>query len=204
MSSILSMLSTIPTPDALMPARICWTKQACEYLESGGLLVAGKYELIQGEIIPKMPQKFLHMRVITRLFAYLIATFGEDKTFSQGSLSLSSTSSAEPDGFVTISAYNNNSSNNTLSVPVPSAADVALVVEVSDTTLRFDLTAKATLYASEKIAEYWVIDIENRVIHVHRDPQNDVYQSITKESETSTIAPLHAPQNPILIKSLLP
>ena len=34
-----------------------------------------------------------------------------------------------------------------------------MVVEIADTTLRFDLTAKATLYARADIAEYWVLDI---------------------------------------------
>jgi Uma2 family endonuclease len=77
-------------------------------------------------------------------------------------------------------------------------------VEASDTTLRFDLTIKANLYATEQIPEYWVIDIESRIIHVHRDPQDGVYQSITQENETATIAPLHAPQSPILVQNLLP
>jgi Uma2 family endonuclease len=193
----MSQLSTIPTPDAIAPARICWTVQACEYLESGGLLTPGKYELIHGEIIPKMSQKLPHMRVISRIFAYLLAAFGEDSAFSQGSLFLSLNSVPEPDGFATLNAHNNTSS-------IPSAADIALVVEASDTTLRFDLTVKAELYAAEQIPEYWVIDIDNRLIHVHRDPQNGVYQSITQEIETNTITPLHAPQSPILVQDLLP
>jgi Uma2 family endonuclease len=191
------MLSTVPTPEATNPARICWTVQACEYLESGGLLTPGKYELIHGEIIPKMSQKLPHMRVVTRILLYLVAAFGEENAFSQGSLFLSSNSVPEPDGFATLPAYNGTSN-------IPSATDVALVVEASDTTLRFDLTVKANLYATEQVPEYWVIDIESRVIHVHRDPQDGVYQSITQETETNTITPLHAPQSPILVQNLLP
>ena len=41
-------------------------------------------------------------------------------------------------------------------------ARVALAVEVSDSTLEFDLTRKVALYAREGIPEYWVADIENR------------------------------------------
>jgi Uma2 family endonuclease len=191
------MLSTVPTPNAINPARICWTLQACEYLESGGLLTPGKYELIHGEIIPKLSQKISHMRVVTRILLYLAATFGEENAFSQGSLFLSPHSVPEPDGFATLPTYNSTSS-------IPNAADVALVVEASDTTLRFDLTVKANLYAKEQIPEYWAIDIENRLIYVHRDPQDGVYQSITQESELATITPLHAPQSPILVQNLLP
>ena len=193
------MLPIVSTPDSIVPARLSWTKQACEYLESGGLLTPGKYELIQGEIIPKMPQKLPHMRVTTLLILYLAATFGEKNAYTQGTLSLSASSAAEPDGFAP-----NNTSNTSNNNSVPVATDVILVAEVSDTTLRFDLAVKATLYAEAMIPEYWVIDIENRTIHVHQDPKDSLYQSITAVSENTTIAPLHAPNSPILVRNLLP
>ena len=46
-----------------------------------------------------------------------------------------------------------------------------LIVEVADTTLAYDLTTKAELYATAGIADYWVLDVENRQLHVFRDPQ---------------------------------
>lgn len=52
----------------------------------------------------------------------------------------------------------------------PTADDVLLIIEVSDTTLRFDREVKARLYALHRIPEYWVIDLTNDRLHVHRDP----------------------------------
>src|SRR6266571_4461481 len=48
--------------------------------------------------------------------------------------------------------------------------DVVLLVEVSDSTLRTDLGRKARIYADAGISEYWVIDLNNRVLYVHRSP----------------------------------
>jgi Uma2 family endonuclease len=50
----------------------------------------------------------------------------------------------------------------------PVAKDVLLVIEVSDSTLRFDLDVKARLYATQGIPEYWVIDLVNRRLVRHR------------------------------------
>ncbi len=48
--------------------------------------------------------------------------------------------------------------------------DLDLIVEVSDSTLDHDLSPKAQLYARAGIPEYWVIDINSRRIHQHREP----------------------------------
>lgn len=53
--------------------------------------------------------------------------------------------------------------------------DLLLVIEQSDTTLRFDLATKAALYARFGVREYWVIDVARRQVHVHRQPTPDGY-----------------------------
>src|SRR5262249_13152238 len=53
----------------------------------------------------------------------------------------------------------------------PTSAE--LVVEVADTSLSMDTGAKAQLYAAAGIADYWVIDLNNRLLIVHRDPRPD-------------------------------
>ena len=57
----------------------------------------------------------------------------------------------------------------------PTPADVLLLVEVSDTTLRTDLGRKARIYASGGVPEYWVVDLNNRVLYVHRSPLRGTY-----------------------------
>jgi Uma2 family endonuclease len=57
----------------------------------------------------------------------------------------------------------------------PSPADILLLVEVADTTLRTDLGRKARIYASGGVSEYWVVDLNNRVLYVHRAPASGSY-----------------------------
>jgi Uma2 family endonuclease len=52
---------------------------------------------------------------------------------------------------------------------------IVLVVEVADTSLRDDLTDSASRYARHHVGEFWVVDVENRVTHVHRDPKDGAY-----------------------------
>jgi Uma2 family endonuclease len=51
----------------------------------------------------------------------------------------------------------------------PTPPDILLLVEVSDSTLRIDLGRKARIYADAGVAEYWVVDLKNQVLYVHRD-----------------------------------
>ncbi len=87
----------------------------------------------------------------------------------------------------------------------------ALVVEVSDTTLRADLTEKAERYATANIAEYWVLDLENRQLIVLRDPQPlpkglgaTAYRTRLTLAPTDTVSPLAMPTASIVVGELLP
>jgi Uma2 family endonuclease len=52
---------------------------------------------------------------------------------------------------------------------------ILLVVEVADSSLDDDLSDSASRYARHDVREFWVVDVKKRVIHVHRDPADDVY-----------------------------
>jgi Uma2 family endonuclease len=56
---------------------------------------------------------------------------------------------------------------------LPRAADVALVVEVSDKSLETDGKLKARLYAAAGIAQYWIVNVVDRQIEVLQDPAPD-------------------------------
>ena len=86
-----------------------------------------------------------------------------------------------------------------------------LIVEVSDATLATDLGVKATLYAQIGVADYWVIDVNARLIHVHRAPIESAslpggfgYQTLTRLTDKDTISPLAAPHASIAVADLLP
>jgi Uma2 family endonuclease len=83
----------------------------------------------------------------------------------------------------------------------PRPADLRLVVEISDSTLGFDLTTKAGLYARAGIVEYWVVDIAARRLVVHRDPRDGLYRSVTAYGENETATPLASPQSEFRVAS---
>jgi Uma2 family endonuclease len=78
-------------------------------------------------------------------------------------------------------------------MPIRRPADLRLVVEVSDSTLGFDLTTKAELYARAGIAEYWVVDVAARRLIVHHEPREGLYRSVTAYNEEETVTPLASP-----------
>jgi Uma2 family endonuclease len=86
-----------------------------------------------------------------------------------------------------------------------------LVVEVADTSLATDVGEKAQLYAAAGIADYWVMDLNNRLVVVHRDPRPDpaspsgaAYATVTRLAAGQTISPLGAPQATVPVADLLP
>src|SRR5205085_8284824 len=85
----------------------------------------------------------------------------------------------------------------------PKPQDVALLVEIADTTLRFDLTTKADLYARAGIEDYWVLDLNGRRMIVHRSPQSGKYRSVTAYSENEHVVPLAPPSTQVLVSDVL-
>lgn len=87
----------------------------------------------------------------------------------------------------------------------------SLVIEIADATLAFDLGAKASLYAAGGIADYWVVDLVHRQLHVFRDPQPDptqphghAYQQHLTLGPTNAVAPLAAAGSLVTVADLLP
>lgn len=86
-----------------------------------------------------------------------------------------------------------------------------LVVEVSDTTLQTDRKIKAPLYAAANLPEYWILNLPDKQLEVHRDPQPDSnepgqsrYGQVMTLTNSDAIAPLSAPGGQITISDLLP
>ncbi len=90
----------------------------------------------------------------------------------------------------------------------PSTA--ALVVEVSDSTLAFDQTHKAELYATAGVQDYWVLDLNGRVLHVYRELQSNaalgvtVYRTLSVLKPGDVVSPLAVPGAALNVSDLLP
>ncbi len=84
----------------------------------------------------------------------------------------------------------------------PGPDDIYWLIEVSNSTLSYDVGEKAQMYARNAIADYWVVDIPGRQLWVHRQPGSGDYQSVEKHA-AGKIAPLAFPQLELDVNQLL-
>jgi len=136
------------------------------------------------------------------LFAWLIQVFGGRFVNSEAPIDVAPednpTNEPQPDLIVLSPDYS------AFRSAIPQPQDLRLVVELADTTLAFDLTVKAALYARAGIVEYWVLDVQGRRLVVHRDPQAGQYRSIVAYGEQESVAPLSAPDASFRVGDVFP
>lgn len=80
----------------------------------------------------------------------------------------------------------------------------ALVVEVSDSSLRYDREQKTPVYARAGIQETWLVNLVQNVLEVYRDPVDGAYRARLTFGPDERIAPLFRPDMPIAVTSLIP
>ena len=72
----------------------------------------------------------------------------------------------------------------------PRGNDALLIIEVADSSQRYDLGEKAMLYAQAGITDYWVVDIESQTVYQHREPTADGYSIVRKFERSEKLSPL--------------
>jgi Uma2 family endonuclease len=85
----------------------------------------------------------------------------------------------------------------------PHAEDVLLLIEVSDSTLRYDRDVKVPLYASHGIPEVWLLDLQQRQLEIYREPVRGQYRQRDCR-RTGTLAPIRCPDAVIDLAELFP
>ena len=131
-------------------------------VESGILAPDERFELIEGELVPMSPKGPVHERVKSGLAIALAKALPPELWMGfETTLELSDVTFVEPDLVV----YPKR-----LALPEVRGRDVLLAVEVADTSLAYDLGAKARLYALHGVAELWVVNARERTTAVHRRP----------------------------------
>jgi Uma2 family endonuclease len=189
-------------PARLDPPRKRWTRAEYESLSSSGLLNSQKLELIEGELINKMGKKRPHVNSAAILHAWLVGIFGARMVLQESPIDVAAgdnpASEPEPDLIVLKRDLFQFQRAN------PGPRDLALVIEIADSSLGFDLSTKAALYARAGIIDYWVLDIAGRRMFVHRDPQAGRYVSVAAYSSEESVAPLAAPGSPFRVRDAFP
>ena len=62
----------------------------------------------------------------------------------------------------------------------PQSQDVFLIVEVADSTIKFDGEIKVALYGENNVVEVWLVDINEQCLEVYRQPIGSIYQEVQK------------------------
>lgn len=141
-----------------------WTRAEYERLIELGVFQPGEaIELIGGELMVAEPQGAAHYTAIQKTARALEAVVGPGWTVrTQGPVGLDNDSEPEPD-VALVSGTVDDYRHAHPSRPV-------LVVEVAESSLDTDRERKGSLYARAGLPEYWVLNLEGRVLEVYRDP----------------------------------
>jgi Uma2 family endonuclease len=176
-----------------------WTVQEYHHMSELGILdCCDRTELINGKIVLKSAKTAFHVIALRLLASFLEKFFDESVLVrTQDPIQLDDFSEPEPDLAIVKGKILDYADRH------PSPENVYLVVEVADSTLKKDCEVKDKLYARSNIADYWVIDVKNRQVHIFRTPTSTGYASHLILSESQTISPLAFPSIVIPISSIL-
>jgi Uma2 family endonuclease len=160
-----------------------------------------RLELIEGEIIQMNPIGSRHASVVNRLNALFSRAVGEAAQVSiQNPVILDDFSEPQPDLLVLRPREDDYES------ALPTGADVLLLAEVSDSTLRHD-RRKTVLYARSGIQEVWLVVLDDQperdTIQVHTQPGPDDYAQVRTLRRGETFAAAAFPDVPIAVSAIL-
>lgn len=132
-----------------------------------------RVELIRGEIIIMAAKGRLHSVCNSLLLEELVILLARRARLRvQEPIILSDDSEPEPDVVIARNRDDNYLSSH------PEPADILLVIEVSDSTLKYDRTTKLSLYAETGISNYWIFNLVDNQLEMHSEPyqkQNGSY-----------------------------
>ena len=198
MTSLNIPLQTVPLETVSLKR---WTVQEYHQMSELGILDPDeRTELIDGQIILMTAKGIPHVTALRLLATQFDRLLADQSVFvsTQDPIRLDNFSEPEPDLIIakgTILDYADHH---------PRPDEVYLVVEVADSTLKQDCEIKEKLYAQANIADYWVLDVKNRQLHIFRDPTPTGYTSHLILNEPHQVTPLALPRLMLSLTSILP
>jgi len=182
-----------------------WTRLEYERLIALGVFRPDeRLELLDGQLVVREPQGSRHAGTIRRVIAVLRRALGDAwQIDSQLPIALDDMSEPEPD--ISVVPYDPTGYLDAH----PSRA--VLIVEIAESSYRIDREHKAALYARAGVADYWIVDVVNGAVEVHRDPvaapdalHGWRYGTVRALRPPATIAPLVEPARAIPVAALVP
>jgi Uma2 family endonuclease len=153
--------------------------------EAGILREDDRVELIEGEIVEMTPIGSQHARCADAINRLLVRGLDPDIAIVRVGepIRLDPATEPQPDFAVVKPEESGYGERH------PTPADVLLLIEVSDTSLRYDKDVKAELYARHGIPELWIVDVNTAVIEVLREPAGGTYQSRHEFTRDDLLSP---------------
>ncbi|MCC7106125.1 MAG: Uma2 family endonuclease [Chloroflexi bacterium] len=172
-----------------------------EYYRMADAGILGEHdrvELINGEIVQMPAMRSRHAACIVRLNRRLTPlTVGLAEVRVQLPVRVDEYSEPEPDVALAqpradayVSAH-------------PTPAEIFLVIEVADSSVRYDRTVKARLYAAAGIPEYWLVDLQAERVHAFKNPGPTGYGAVGVHRRGDLLAPDALPSISLSIEEIL-
>ena len=182
-----------------------WGRLQYERLVDRAVFQPGdRVELVGGQLVVREPQGSPHAVAVRLAEDVMRAAFGPGwEVRAQMPVALDDESEPEPDVAVCAGRPRDYLAGHP-SQPV-------LLVEVAEASLAFDREHKGSLYARAQVPDYWIVNLVDHVLEVHRDPTPSAgapygwrFSTLLRLGAADSISPLAAPHARIAVADLLP
>jgi Uma2 family endonuclease len=185
---------------ATEPTRRLFTIHDYHRMVDAGILTEDdRVELLDGEIVQMTPIGSRHAGTVKRLTRVLVGGLGRDAVVGiQDPVILDDFSEPEPDVSVCVPRDDDYTSSH------PRPDEILLLVEVADTSERYDRLRKLPRYAAVGVPETWLVDLTQNVIDVYGAPGPNGYEEHTTLGPGASLSPLRFPDVSIAVDDILP
>lgn len=172
-----------------------------EYLrivEAGLFGEDSRLELLWGEIVEMSPIHIAHTSTLSRLVWLLTNMLGKQVILGvQNPVQLGDKSLPQPD--IAVLQFQDDFYRE----QYPGPDDILLLIEVADSSLKYDQRIKSKLYGAAGIADYWIINLPARQIEVYREPRQDGYRTVTRYAPGESLSLLAFPDVTLNVSEIL-
>jgi Uma2 family endonuclease len=170
-----------------------------QMIEAGVLDEDDRVELLEGKVVCMSPQRPFHAASVqrsSRLLFKLLSDRAEIRI--QLPIILGNDSEPEPDiAVVRLDA-------NEYSFRHPEAADIYLLIEVADSTINKDRKQKARIYGKNHVLEYWILDLQKRLVYIFRQSEDGTYREELILNSTDSVTLQAFPDVAIALEAMFP
>jgi Uma2 family endonuclease len=165
---------------------------------AGILSERDRVELIEGEIVTMSPIGVAHAAAVDRAAQTLMRSVaGRSIVRVQNPIRVDTFSEPQPD--LTLLRPR----EDFYRTAHPGPADILLVIEIADASLRYDRHIKAPLYARHGIVEYWLVDLAAGTVTSYTSPDGATYRAVAVHARGEMLTPIALPDCTLTVDDLL-